>query len=63
LEGFAFADCVPIKGDKAWATLQWKGKADLSELRGKQFQIHFRLTKAKIFAYRTLNAPKTTEKR
>jgi hypothetical protein len=52
LEGFAFADCVPIEGDMAWATLQWKGKAALSELRGKKLQIHFRLTKAKLFGYR-----------
>jgi hypothetical protein len=54
MEGFSFADCVPITGDHAWATLRWKGRADLSELRGKKVQIHFRLTKAKVFGYRTL---------
>ena len=56
LEGFSFADCVPITGDHLWTTLQWKGKADLSELRGKKVQIHFRLTRAKLFGYRTLPA-------
>ena len=53
LPGFSFADCIPITGDHLWATVRWKGKTDYSELRGKKFQLHFRLTRAKIFAYRT----------
>jgi hypothetical protein len=63
LPGFSFADCVPVTGNKAWGTLRWKGKADLSELQGKKYQIHFRLTKAKIFGYRTVNAPRSAEKK
>jgi hypothetical protein len=54
LPGFSFADGIPISGDHLWATVRWKGKEDYSELRGKKFQVHFRLTRAKIFAYRTI---------
>jgi hypothetical protein len=60
LPGFAFADCVPLTGDHVWTTLRWKGKKDLSELKGKKFQIHFRLTKGKIFGYRTTTSPRAT---
>lgn len=52
LPGFSFADCVPFKGDGIWVPLKWKGQADLSALAGKKFQLHFRLTKAKLFGYR-----------
>jgi hypothetical protein len=55
LPGFAFADCVPFRGDGRWVPLRWKGKADLSELKGKRFQLHFRLTKAKVFGYRIVD--------
>jgi hypothetical protein len=53
--GFSFADCVPITGDQMWIPVKWKGKTDLSELRGKKAQLHFRLTRAKVFGYRTIN--------
>jgi lysophospholipase L1-like esterase len=51
LPGFSFAECVPFKGDGRWVPLKWKGK-DLSGLSGKRFQLHFRLTKAKLFGYK-----------
>ena len=54
LPGFSFADCVPLKGDNVWTPIRWKGKANLADAKGKKAQLHFRLTKAKIFAYRTL---------
>ena len=61
--GFSFADSVPFKGDGRWVPLQWKGKPDLSELSGKRFQLHFRLTKAKIFGYRIAGAGEKVEKK
>jgi hypothetical protein len=50
LPGFSFADCVPFKGDGHWTPLRWKGHA--GEIKGKRFQLHFRLTKAKVFGYK-----------
>ena len=52
LPGFSAADCIPVKGDAKWEPVRWKGKPDLSELKGKRFVLHFRLTKAKLFGYR-----------
>ena len=50
--GYAFADCVPFRGDSVWEPLRWNGKNDLSELTGKQLVLHFRLSHAKVFGYR-----------
>ena len=61
--GFSFAECVPFNGDGRWVPLQWKGKADLSELAGKRFQLHFRLSQAKIFGYRIPGAAVKAEKK
>ena len=60
LPGFSFAECVPVTGDHAWTTLRWKDKKDLTELRGKKVQLHFRLTQAKIFGYRILTTPRSS---
>jgi len=50
--GFTFADCIPFEGDGKWVGTRWRGKADSSALAGKRVQLHFRLTKAKLFGYR-----------
>ena len=49
--GFAFADGIPAAGDGRWVPVRWKGK-DLPDLHGQRVQLHFRLTKAKVFGYR-----------
>ena len=54
---FTFEECVPFRGDEIWAPLRWKGKADLSELKGKTIQLRVRLSSAKIFGYRLLPDP------
>ena len=51
LAGFTSDDCVPFRGDELWSKCRWKGKSDLEGLRGKQLEVAFRLTAAKIFAY------------
>ncbi len=35
-----------------WTPLRWRGKADLSELKGKRIQLRVRLSSARIFGYR-----------
>ncbi len=52
IPGFTFAECVPFTGDELWTPLRWRGKADLSELKGKRIQLRVRLSSAKIFGYR-----------
>jgi len=41
-----------VRGDELWAPLRWKGKAGLSELKGKTIPLRIRLCSAKIFGYR-----------
>jgi len=52
ITGFTFDECIPFRGDELWAPLRWKGKADLSELKGRTIQLHIRLCSAKVFGYR-----------
>ncbi len=52
LDGFSFAENIPFSGDEIWARCRWRGKEDLSELKGRKIALHFRLTSAKIFGYR-----------
>ena len=52
IPGFTLEECTPFRGDEIWAPLHWKGKADLSELKGKKIQLRIRLSSAKIFGYR-----------
>jgi|GEM_PF-713201 len=52
IPGFTFDECIPFRGDEIWTPLQWRGKKDLSELKGKTIQLRIRLTCAKIFGYR-----------
>jgi hypothetical protein len=52
LEGYTFADAVPFSGDGVWPPCRWKGRDDLSPLRGKRLELGFRLRSAKVFGYR-----------
>jgi hypothetical protein len=52
IEGFSFADCVPFRGDAVWSDCRWKNRADLAGLRGRNIEMAFRLTAAKLFASR-----------
>jgi len=36
IEGFSFADCDAFEGDSTQHVLSWKGKSDLSQLKGKR---------------------------
>jgi len=52
IEGYTFEDFVPFRGDAIWVNCQWKGRQDLTELRGKNLELVVRLRAAKIFALR-----------
>ena len=58
IPGCSFGDCVPIKGDKVWEPIRFKGRNDFSDLQGRKIQIHFRLVRAKVFGYRVVVAGK-----
>jgi hypothetical protein len=52
VDGFTFADAVPISGDAVWSTCRWKGREDLGTLRGKSLELALRLRDATVFACR-----------
>lgn len=52
IDACSFDDCVPFRGDEIWADCRWKGRQDLTDLRGRSIELAVRLRTAKIFAYR-----------
>lgn len=50
IEGFSFAEAVPFAGDSTRAVCRWRGRDDLSSLRGKNIELGIRLRSAKLFA-------------
>jgi len=57
LEGYRFEDSEPVTGDHTGWTCAWRGRADLSALRGTSVAIRVRLDRATLFATRMENAP------
>ena len=52
VEGFTLEDCDAITGDHIDVPISWKGRTDLSHLRGKMVRLRFDLFKADLFAIR-----------
>ena len=50
LEGFSFADCDRMSGDELAAVVSWRGKSDLSALKGRKVHLRFRMARAQLFA-------------
>ena len=51
LEGFTFADCERLTGDKSDRVVSWNGKSDLSGI-GETASIRIKMFQAKLFAYK-----------
>ena len=50
LAGFSFADCDRMAGDELAAVVSWRGKSDLSALKGRKIHLRFRMARAQLFA-------------
>ena len=50
MPGFARADCEELGGNFPDTPVRWKGKADLSALRGQPIVLHFTGRGAKLYA-------------
>lgn len=53
LEGYAFEECEPLRGDDPAGQIRWRGSGDLSALRGRTLAIRIRMCKAKLFSITT----------
>ena len=52
IDGYAFADCVPLEGDEIRGAVRWKSGKDLGALQGKRIRLEFRLVDARVYAVR-----------
>jgi hypothetical protein len=52
IPGFGQDDCAQLRADEYEQVVSWKGKADLSALRGKNVYIRFWLKSAYLFGFR-----------
>ena len=51
IPGFTLADCEEIGGNFIDQRVYWKGNPDVSSLAGRPLRIHFKLTRAKLYAF------------
>jgi hypothetical protein len=51
IPGFTRADCEEIGGNFVDTPVRWKGKADVSALRGRPVVLHFTARGAKLYAF------------
>ncbi len=52
IEGFALADCPPIRGDTIKRVVSWKSGSDVSRLAGKAVRLRFVMKDADLFSLR-----------
>jgi hypothetical protein len=57
LPGFARADCEEIGGSFVDAPVRWKGRSDLSALRGTPVTVHIAARGAKLYAFQFAPGP------
>ena len=50
--GLDLADCDPLTGDQTQGVVHWKGRADLSELKGKPVRLKCELTRGSLYSFR-----------
>jgi hypothetical protein len=51
IPGFALADCEEIGGNFVDQAVYWRGSPDVSFLAGRSVRIHFKLRRAKLYAF------------
>ena len=43
-------DCDPLEGDEVSQAVTWKGRGDLSSLKGRDICVQIRMSRAKLFS-------------
>src|SRR5262249_45589095 len=51
LRGFTLADCEEIGGNFLDQRVYWKGNPDVSQLAARPVRLHFKLKRAKLYAF------------
>ena len=53
IEGYTLADCVALTGDCLFDEVRFQEHEDLAELKGRTVRLHFRLTRGRLYSFRT----------
>jgi hypothetical protein len=51
IPGYTLAECEEIGGNFIDQRVYWKGSAGVSALAGRPVRLHFKLTRAKLYAF------------
>ena len=51
IPGYALEDCDPIVTDALDYTVKWRGKSDLSALKGHAVYLRFQMKKADLYSF------------
>jgi len=54
IEGYSLGEVVPLSGDCLFEQASFQGRSDLAELRGRPVRLHFKLTRARLYSFRTV---------
>ncbi|MCW3053885.1 MAG: hypothetical protein JWN14_3055 [Chthonomonadales bacterium] len=60
IPGFTYAESEEIGGNFLDTTARWKGKSDLTALRGKPIRLHLKARGAKLYAFQFPSGPAPT---
>jgi len=52
LKGFDVDSCDSLVGNDIWRTVSWRGKEDLSEIKGKPVRLHLKFFKSDLYGLR-----------
>jgi hypothetical protein len=52
VDGYALADCIPVRGDDTSLPVKWKTHPDLSGAAGQTVKLRFSLRNARLYSYR-----------
>ena len=51
IEGFSLAEADPLSGDELDQVVTWKGRSDLSSLRGRKVALRIHMARTKLFSF------------
>jgi hypothetical protein len=51
MPGYALADCDGLTGEHLWSPVTWRGKSDVSALRGQLLRVRFQLARMRLHGF------------
>jgi len=51
IRGFTLEDCDLVRGNHVSYTVTWRGRSDITGLRGRWVRLHFRMRNAKLYSF------------